>query len=128
VQTIPPYSKCVYTPIRLLLAAALLLIPMGAAHAGDETSRVDDSMLNPNAYEAQRAETDTSARLGLFAGSRSFRMGRENPVTNVEGGASFRFFENLFLTGSYRLLDYRLKVDSIDIENAGPLFSVRLRF
>jgi hypothetical protein len=111
-----------------VLAAALLLMPLGIAHAGDEASTVDDSMFNPNAYEAQRAETDPAARLGLFAGSRSFRMGREDPVTNVEGGASFRCFENLFLTGSYRILDYRLEANSFDIENAGPLFGVRLRF
>jgi hypothetical protein len=111
-----------------MLTVALLLASLGVAQAGDELSSVDDTMFTRNAYNAQRAETDPSARLGLFAGSRSFRMGREEPVTNVEGGASFRFFENLFLTGSYRILDYQLDTDSLDIENAGPLFGVRLRF
>jgi hypothetical protein len=94
----------------------------------DEASTLDDSMLNPNAYDAQRAETHPFARLGLFAGSRGFRMGREDPVYDVEGGASFRFLENFFLTGSYRILDYQLDAESFSIENAGPLFGVRLRF
>lgn len=127
-QTNSPRSTCVFVPLRLLCVAALLLAPLGVARAGDETSKIDDAMLSRNAYEEERAETDPSARLGLFAGSRSFRMGREDPVTNVEGGASLRCFENLFLTGSFRIFDYQLDDPSFDVENAGPLFGVRLRF
>ena len=116
---------------RYTLAFALVLALVsapGLALAGDEVPTVVDTMLNPNAFDEGRAETHPFDRLGLFAGSRSFRMGREDPVHNVEGGASFRFIGNWFLTGSYRILDYELDASSLDIENAGPLFGVRLQF
>lgn len=95
---------------------------------GGEASSLYDAMLSPNAYDAQRTEAHPFSRLGLFAGSRGFRMGREDPTYDVEGGASFRFFENFFLTGSYRILDYEFDAKTIEIQNAGPLFGVMLLF
>jgi len=104
----------------------------GRIEVEDETQLVslDESQWVPIPALGLRAEVYPIAHLGAFAEAKGFTIGSAGSMWDVQGGLRLHLIRNLFLSGSYRVIDYDVDYMGVDVDvrTQGPFAGATLRF